>query len=424
MDGGQRRGNRATSALLAVFVALVVAGTSAVGGTRAAVAMTFTVDSTGDGADASIGDGICADASGRCTLRAAIAESNASVGSKDTIAFAIPGAGVHTIVHPSTGGNFLVITDAVAVDGLSQGGPGYAGPPLVEIDANGRNLLFNGAATAASELRGIAFFAGVVQFNNSERNTVEHAFIGTDATGATRRGGGLEFHVSAENTISDNVLAGGLGLDRSSDNTVLRNMIGTDPEGKFALAPTGSGSGVGVLDGHRNLFSENVIAGFTTGISLVSASTPNADNRIEGNLVGTDITGELPLENAGTGISLGGRGTNNSVVGNVISANGAGITAALFQENVIVRGNRIGTDIDGEADLGNRGIGVNFDTGSGVLIADNVISGNGGDGIVAGSSLPLSVRIEGNRIGTNASARAASQTTATELKPVPAAVPR
>lgn len=37
---------------------------------------TFTVNTTGDGSDANVGDGICADSSGNCTLRAAIEEAN------------------------------------------------------------------------------------------------------------------------------------------------------------------------------------------------------------------------------------------------------------------------------------------------------------------------------------------------------------
>ena len=51
----------------------------------AAIAVDFTVDSTGDGSDASPGDGACsALSSGSCTLRAAVQEANALAG-HDTI---------------------------------------------------------------------------------------------------------------------------------------------------------------------------------------------------------------------------------------------------------------------------------------------------------------------------------------------------
>ncbi len=55
----------------------------------AAHAATFTVDSTVDSVDALPGDGVCADATGACTLRAAVMETNS-----------LPGADV---VHLPTG---------------------------------------------------------------------------------------------------------------------------------------------------------------------------------------------------------------------------------------------------------------------------------------------------------------------------------
>src|SRR3712207_1580844 len=57
-------------------------------------ATTFTVNSTGDEADKSPGDGVCQiTTADQCTLRAAIEESNAFAGA-DTITFDIPGSGV------------------------------------------------------------------------------------------------------------------------------------------------------------------------------------------------------------------------------------------------------------------------------------------------------------------------------------------
>src|SRR5215210_6449282 len=66
----------------------------------ARAASTFTVNSTGDGADSNTGDGVCNDGSGNCTLRAAVEQANATSGA-DTIAFNIPGSGVRTIA-PAT----------------------------------------------------------------------------------------------------------------------------------------------------------------------------------------------------------------------------------------------------------------------------------------------------------------------------------
>ena len=58
----------------------------------------FTVNSTADTIDANPGDALCADSSGRCTLRAAIQESNVepnpNVTSTNVIIFALPNPAV------------------------------------------------------------------------------------------------------------------------------------------------------------------------------------------------------------------------------------------------------------------------------------------------------------------------------------------
>src|SRR5882762_7284479 len=45
-------------------------------------ATTFTVNSTGDGADSNLADGVCNDGTGACTLRAAIQQANADTGAE------------------------------------------------------------------------------------------------------------------------------------------------------------------------------------------------------------------------------------------------------------------------------------------------------------------------------------------------------
>ena len=57
----------------------------------ASAGFTFIVNTTGDGGDAVVGDGVCetATGNGQCTLRAAIEESNAQ-STDDTVTFNIP----------------------------------------------------------------------------------------------------------------------------------------------------------------------------------------------------------------------------------------------------------------------------------------------------------------------------------------------
>jgi CSLREA domain-containing protein len=90
---------------------------------------TYTVDSTADLPDADPGDGICADAAGKCTLRAAIIQANFVTG-VDTIT--LP-SGVYLLTRPGEDDAAVLgdldITDDVTIQG--------AGPGSTIIDGNG-----------------------------------------------------------------------------------------------------------------------------------------------------------------------------------------------------------------------------------------------------------------------------------------------
>jgi parallel beta-helix repeat protein len=427
---GRRQATRTTSRLLAALIALFLLGLAASSGTSAAVGTTFTVDTT----DGTTDEG-CGGASD-CSFGDAIEAANANPG-KDTIAFGIPGAGTHLIVlsdpFPSPS---PFVADAVVIDGFSQGGPAYSGTPLVEIDTSGWGgfgLAIRGEGTGGTEIRGLALHGGAenndvtIFFDNPGGNVVEHNFIGTDASGMAVEGGGLvhmgwgspgDGFVSSANMIADNVIAGTrccIQFNEVSDSQVVRNNIGTDASGLTGLA-NGSGA-VGIFlsgGGDRNLFSGNVIARMFIGIWLLS---PSSDTRIEGNRIGTDKTGTVDLGNSSAGVFIHFAGTHTIVGGpdpaaqNVISGNGdCGICIEASGETV-VQGNLIGTDITGTSDLGNDDAGISVCcTGAAgneafPLIADNVISGNNGQGIAVNTI--GSARIERNLIGTDAQGTAA-----------------
>lgn len=80
-----------------------------------------------DGADSSPGDGICADSTGKCTLRMAIVEANARDGD-DTITFQEGLTGTLTI------GFHLQITSNIKING--------PGEQLLRIDGNNQNRIF------------------------------------------------------------------------------------------------------------------------------------------------------------------------------------------------------------------------------------------------------------------------------------------
>src|SRR5262249_51679897 len=182
--------------------------------------------------------------------------------------------------------------------------------------------------------------------------------------------------------------------------TIAGNFIGTDPTGTIARpGPPGVGQGVELLNAtsgchvggtapaDRNLVSGN--AG--TGVDTLHGS----GHVIEGNLIGADKTGTLPLGNAGIGVIINS-GTN--VLGgtsagsrNVISSNGQGGVTVQSTNSIgsLVQGNYIGTDVTGTVGLGNgqSGVGVLLNGAPDVTIggaADgpgNIVAANGDGGI-------------------------------------------
>jgi len=136
----------------------------------------------------------------------------------------------------------------------------------------------------------------------------------------------------------------------------------------------------------------NVISGNNDTGVVIQCFGGNS-NIVQGNLIGTDVTGTRVLGNGGSGVSVGG---NDNTIGgtspgarNVISANGAGIAINGARRSV-VQGNLIGTAMDGISDLGNRlfGIGIAFgasDNSIGGISngAGNIIAFNGGEGVLS-----------------------------------------
>jgi hypothetical protein len=171
----------------------------------------------------------------------------------------------------------------------------------------------------------------------------------------------------------------------SADDVVEGNYMGTDVTGSGALA---NGDGI-LLDGAGRVFIGGTEPGAGNLISgNIGAGIDDVGSRggvIQGNRIGTDASGTSALGNGG-GLGLFSAyliGGTEPGAGNVIAANnGVGVFIA-FQG--IVQGNFIGTDATGTRPLGNRGSGVVFE-GSGVVGgtdpgAGNVISANGGDGV-------------------------------------------
>ena len=385
----------------------------ALGLPRAALAATITVTTTAD--------------SGPGSLRQAIVDSNTSAGTLDTIAFDIPGAGPHTIavVTPLT-----AITDPVVIDGTTQ--PGYAGAPLVEINGVGAGGSQHGLTINAggSTVRGLAINrcnGSAIQLFTGDGNTIEDNYLGTNVAGtaALLNGYGVNTFGSDGNIIQNNLISGnGTGIMFfATGNTVRGNFVGTDVTGTAAIPNTTGiqdGTGGNTIGGALTLPASgpcalpcNLISG-NSGVG-VNVSQAGTSTTVQGNFIGTDVTGLAALGNGSYGITVFS-GNGHVVSTNLLASNFAGI-GMNAAPGVIIQGNFIGTDRTGTVALPNDfGIGA-FNGADGTQIGGaaggpgascvfpcNLISGNAGHGIMlgtGGSSIGQdSDVIQGNCIGT------------------------
>ena len=389
-------------------------------------------------------------------------EANASV-APDTINFAIGAVGSSQTIAP---GNALPdITATVAIDGWTQGGPGYTGPPLIELrgDANVRRnidglrlqnvggCLIRGLVINRFTQHGIAIARGglnIIQANFIGTNAAGDIGLGNDGNGIDIDGGNniVGTNSDGSNDANEgNLISGNSGnnsdgvLISGNDcigNIVAGNRIGTNALGTAAIPNQDNGiriennatdNRVGTDgDGNSDALEANLISGHTlsgidsNGVIITGQGTDR--NVVAGNRIGTDAVGSGAIANsigvsAQNGAAATVIGTNGDEVGdlserNQISGNVVfGVDLARVVESR-VSGNLIGTNLAGATALPN-GVGVNVEGNSstndiGVDALDprveqrNVISGNIGVGVHIHGS-PETTRVSGNFIGTTVS---------------------
>jgi titin len=287
-----------------------------------------------------------------------------------------------------------------------------------------------GGTTAGSRNLISGNFYGV--WIHGDHNAVEGNYIGTDVTGvnALGNGGNGVSLVGPNNTVGGpangfrNLISGNRGsgvlcsYGGGDHNVVEGNYIGTNAAGTIALG--NSYEGVTLYSANNTVggtaaSARNLISGNGTGGVRIKMMGAN-ENVVEGNYIGTDVTGNLALGSpVGVDIEDGSDTTIGGTIpgaGNLISGNGHGIDETmdiLPPLRTVIRGNFIGTNAAGTQAVGNR-IGLNLAVpeatvgGTGVA-ARNVISGNSTYGItVARGAYAL---IQGNYIGTDATGNAA-----------------
>jgi len=391
---------------------------------------TFTVTNTND--------------AGAGSLRQAIAGAEASAGT-DTIAFALltsdanynVGTGVWTI---GLGSELETIDNSTIIDGWSQAG--WVDKPLIELNGSAASNNADGLQFTAgtSVVRGLIINGfgqggaaggggtGIIVEVNAQA-TIQGNYIGTNATGTglpvEQNGdwGILLFSngstVGGTAAFERNVISGndidGIRVDGGDGNVIQGNYIGTDVTGTADLG--NAFDGIWLTNGANNNTIGGAAAGERNVISGNNRDGVNvensANNRIQGNYIGTNAAGTAPLGNGRDGIGLNNAASLNTIggtalgAGNVLSgnvSNGIELNGAGTANNVVF-GNIIGLDFAGNTPIANGTSGIFLTGASANTIggtaagARNVISGNGLDG-VQGQNVNGTI-IQGNYIGTD-----------------------
>lgn len=403
--------------------------------TTAAPAATIVVNDVAD---------VVAD-DGHCTLREALAASTSNIASGatpgecaageplpvvDTIAFAIPGSGVHTIQPTSV---IPRIEESVVIDGYTQPGStpntltiGDDAVLLIEIDGSlmpvGNDLFDfpNSGSTirglVINRMTGTSIYCGASSFAGND-NVIEGNFFATDPTGTaflgvnnatTVRVDGTGNRIGGTAPASRNVFAGtggsktGTIMIQGTGNVVQGNYIGVDATGTVALPSNGTSNGleIGLAGAATNTQIGGDVAGagnviFNSNVSINLNDNGSSGITIQGNHIGVNAAGDavlgvgvLGIEASDMpGVTIGG---STQGAGNVM----AGYTTVISignGTNVTIQGNHIGTDASGTRPLSNYGNGILVGrTGVGSIIGGtnpgegNTIAYSCGQGIAFG----------------------------------------
>jgi CSLREA domain-containing protein len=360
----------------------------------------FVVDSTVDTVDANPGDGLCADASGACTLRAAIQETNALPG-PDSIT--LP-AGTYALTIPGFAEDLSATGDLDITDDLTISG---AGQDATIIDGSGldrviHTLLSPGAAvlveissltvrngialpTDPTSSEGIGGEGGGVLNENGlmllTRVTTRDSFAAREGGGIANENGDLTI---VDNAIINNEGGSGGGLSNRGTATVRATLV----SGNGSPANGGGiSSGGGSLTLTDSQVTRNTVRAFTGGGIYSSGTLTVERSFINENTAG--ISPVLPLRGEGGGVYAGVSANirDSSIAGNRANNTGGGVgsdVGDLTLTNVTVSGNSAGVSGGGIAH-GTRPTGPQP---ASMTLANVTVSGNsaatGGGGIANG----------------------------------------
>ena len=272
-------------------------------------------------------------------------------------------------------------------------------------------IMFN-SGSSSSEITGNQIFGNYIGLNiNGEALGNQVGIVTIDNVGENNIG----VPSKASNVISGNTVTG-IRILNGTGLKVQNNLIGTSPDGLSAIPNLDNGIDIGGPDnliggssaGERNIISGNGQYGIQLRNVLGSAS----GNIIQGNFIGTNISGNSAIANEQSGIFIFDA-INNTIGGvnsserNIISGNHQdGILFAGSDANSNnVLGNYIGLNSTGTAAVGNGRYGIFLNSSGGNFIGGltpgerNIISGNGSSGIYLNNPATTGNLISGNFIG-------------------------
>ena len=263
-----------------------------------------------------------------------------------------------------------------------------------------------------------------VATGDANTNVITGNRIGTNAAGTAAVANGLSGvalnagmdNVIGSSTAGDTLISGNAGdgvtITGTATGSVVQGCyVGTNSSGTAAIPNQAQGIDVGGTTG-ATIGPGNVVSGNgASGVLLIGGA---ATNTVTGNFVGTNALGSAAIGNALNGVIVSGSSGNTVGPGNVVSGNGTnGVRLRTGASGNVVKGNAIGVDAGIAFAIPNLAEGVQVNDGAvnntiGGPGADrNVISGNANNGVLFIDATTTGNVLQGNFIGTNATASAA-----------------
>jgi CSLREA domain-containing protein len=333
---------------------------------------------------------------------------------------AFPSGGGNGIFLETGGGNVVrgcyIGVNVAGTAALGNGGSGVlisnsANNVIGRTDPSQRTNVISGNGT-----HGVAVADG-----SADTNTIAGNRIGTNAAGTAavpNGSSGVSITAGSDNVVGsamvgDTLLSGNVGdgvsINSPAIGTVVQNCwVGLNAAGTAAIGNQGQGIDIGgasgAVIGPGNVASGNALS----GILLISGATGNT---VAGNFVGTNASGGAAIGNLQNGIIVSNSNGNTIGPGNVVSGNGTnGVRVRTGSSSNVVKGNSIGVNATITAALPNTLEGVQVNDGAhdntvgGPGPDRNVISGNGDNGVLFADAATTANLLQGNFIGTNATA--------------------